>query len=138
MLNLFFVTLFFYLVLLVTSQLIDRDKLQSRIVPSINWQSRTHNGATATIEYKFRVVCDKDYYGPKCMDYCRPKDDTYGHYTCDNIGEKVCKPGWTGPHCSAGMYCKITAQNANMHCIDGELINLFRILMWHFLPIFKV
>lgn len=37
------------------------------------------------------------------MKFCRPRDDNFGHYTCDHEGDKVCLPGWNGVNCETGM-----------------------------------
>ena len=85
-----------------TQQLIERDKLKSEIVPGLKWARRTHNGQAATIKYEYRVVCDTNYYGSKCKKYCKPRNNRFGHYTCNSDGIRVCIPGWTGPSCDKG------------------------------------
>ena len=94
---------FFFNLNEATRDLIDRVKLQSRIEPSTKWTQRIHYGPTATIKYQFRVVCDRDYYGPKCLDYCKPRNDSFGHFTCDKSGRKICMTGWTGQQCITGV-----------------------------------
>lgn len=61
--------------------------------------------------YKYRVVCDEDYYGPGCSDVCRPRDDEFGHYRCTENGTKTCLDGWTGPYCDKGEFFHIKNQN---------------------------
>ena len=86
----------------VTPELIERDKLQGKIVAGLKWEKRTHNGQAAEIQYEYRVVCDTNYYGKECKHYCKPRDDRYGHYNCDSSGSRVCMPGWTGDKCDDG------------------------------------
>lgn len=31
--------------------------------------------------------------------FCKPRDDQFGHYTCDSDGRKICLPGWHGATC---------------------------------------
>lgn len=49
----------------------------------------------ARLEYTIRVRCDEHYYGPKCNRVCRPRDDYFGHYVCDQLGNRECMEGWT-------------------------------------------
>ena len=42
----------------------------------------------------FRMICSSHYYGPHCDDFCRPRDDKFGHYTCGAKGEKICLKGF--------------------------------------------
>ena len=54
--------------------------------------------ATHWIVFKWKIVCNENYYG-KCDDFCSPEDnDTNGHYTCDPMtGQKVCCDGYEDP-----------------------------------------
>ncbi|KAK7903933.1 hypothetical protein WMY93_016540 [Mugilogobius chulae] len=36
---------------------------------------------------------------------CRPRDDYFGHYTCDQSGRRECREGWTGEACKTAI-CK--------------------------------
>ncbi|CAG9567901.1 unnamed protein product [Danaus chrysippus] len=56
------------------------------------------------LKLSYRVTCSPHYYGPGCEVLCRPRDDSFGHYTCSSTGEIVCKPGWTGDYCSKRTY----------------------------------
>ena len=31
-----------------------------------------------------------------------PRDDNFGHFTCDANGNKICFPGWSGEMCNNG------------------------------------
>ena len=79
--------------------MIDRTMHQGTILPNKTWEMRTYNGPTATMVYKIRVVCDQYYYGSSCTKLCQPRDDKFGHYTCDEHGNKNCMTGWRGRHC---------------------------------------
>lgn len=53
------------------------------------------SSSTASLEYTIRVRCDEHYYGSKCNKVCRPRDDYFGHYVCDQVGNRECMEGWT-------------------------------------------
>jgi len=58
--------------------------------------------AAASLAYAVRVRCDDYYYGVKCNKVCRPRDDYFGHYVCDQMGNRGCIEGWAGPDCKTG------------------------------------
>ncbi len=61
-------------------------------------------GYSRTLQFSYQVICLPDYYGPECSVYCVPRDDSSGHYTCDETdGTKICLPDYYGPKCS--VYC---------------------------------
>ena len=59
-------------------------------------------GHVAHLELKIRVRCDENYYSPTCNKFCRPRNDFFGHYTCDQYGNKACMDGWMGKECKEG------------------------------------
>ncbi|XP_036417060.1 delta-like protein C [Colossoma macropomum] len=59
-----------------------------------------HQGEQSEMHYSYHVVCDEHYYGDSCSDYCRPRDDTFGHFTCDATGSRICLEGWKGDYCT--------------------------------------
>jgi jagged-like protein len=74
------------------------------LLPGLEWHTRTHNGPTASLIYRIRVVCDVHYYNTTCTKFCRPRNDFFGHYTCDSHGDKVCLESFAlhlkkKPHC---------------------------------------
>ncbi|KAG1672644.1 Protein jagged-1 [Nymphon striatum] len=72
------------------------------ILPSPEWHTISHPGSTAKITFRIRVICDPHYYNTTCQKFCRPRDNIFGHYTCDSNGDKVCLKGWMGPTCEKG------------------------------------
>lgn len=92
------------LCLIGNSELIDRATQRGTILPNKTWETHTYNGPAATISYRIRVVCDKNYYGKSCTKFCLPRNDTFGHFTCDENGNKVCMAGWRGKHCETGRW----------------------------------
>ncbi|XP_038823433.1 protein jagged-2-like isoform X1 [Salvelinus namaycush] len=85
--------------------LIERSVCKGMINPGDDKQTIQHNGPTANFEYNIRVRCDENYYGNKCNKQCRPRNDDYGHYVCDQFGNRGCLEGWMGPYCTAAI-CK--------------------------------
>lgn len=85
------------------SELIDTATEHGTLLPNKTWELHTYNGPAATISFKIRVVCDPNYYGIRCTKFCKPRNDTFGHYKCDESGNKVCLPGWRGIQCDTGL-----------------------------------
>uniref|UniRef100_A0A2P2I491 Delta-like protein n=1 Tax=Hirondellea gigas TaxID=1518452 RepID=A0A2P2I491_9CRUS len=79
--------------------LIDSTTYSGILVPGVEWHTLTHNGPVATVTYRVRVVCDQHYYNTTCNKLCRPRDDQFGHYSCNKSGNKVCVDGWMGATC---------------------------------------
>lgn len=96
-------------------KLIEKASHSGMINPSPHWQKLTHNGPVAQYEYQIRVSCDEHYYGFGCNKFCRPRDEFFGHYTCDYNGNKTCLEGWSGPDCNTGK-CR---SNSSMYSSDG-------------------
>ncbi|XP_076100545.1 protein jagged-2-like [Mytilus galloprovincialis] len=86
-------------------QIIERASYSGILLPGPDWYTRTHNGPTASLIYRIRVVCDIHYYNTTCTKFCRPRNDTFGHYKCDSHGDKVCMEGWMGSECDKAI-CK--------------------------------
>ncbi len=42
----------------------------------------------------FTIACKEGYYGPDCSISCTPRDDSTGHFTCDEDGTILCLPGY--------------------------------------------
>ena len=85
-----------------SSCLIERAFHSGILSPGPSWITLRHSGATALILYRIRVMCDANYYDTTCTKYCKPRDDIFGHYTCDSSGLKICKDGWMGEACQTG------------------------------------
>uniref|UniRef100_A0A665X7A8 Delta-like protein n=1 Tax=Echeneis naucrates TaxID=173247 RepID=A0A665X7A8_ECHNA len=85
--------------------LIERSIYKGMINPGEEKQTVEYKTLTASLEYTIRVRCDEHYYGSKCNKVCRPRDDYFGHYVCDQFGNRGCMEGWTGPDCKKAI-CK--------------------------------
>uniref|UniRef100_A0A8C0GQ24 Delta-like protein n=1 Tax=Chelonoidis abingdonii TaxID=106734 RepID=A0A8C0GQ24_CHEAB len=84
--------------------LISRLATRRRLAVGEDWSQDVQLGEQSELRYSYHVLCDEHYYGEGCSDYCRPRDDPFGHYACDELGARVsiCLPG-----CSEGHgYCE--------------------------------
>ncbi|XP_073484368.1 protein jagged-1 [Aquarana catesbeiana] len=80
--------------------IIDKALHSGMINPNRQWQLLKQNAGMSHFEYQIRVICDEHYYGFGCNKLCRPRDDFFGHYACDQNGNKTCMEGWMGPECN--------------------------------------
>lgn len=82
--------------------LIERVSHTGMINPEDRWKSLHFSGHVAHMELQIRVRCDDNYYSATCNKFCRPRNDFFGHYTCDQYGNKACMDGWMGKECKEG------------------------------------
>ncbi|XP_043918810.1 delta-like protein C isoform X2 [Protopterus annectens] len=82
-----------------SKNLVSRIATRRRLAVGEDWSQDVHLGEQSELRYSYHVVCDEHYYGDSCSDYCRPRDDTFGHFTCD-AGNRICLPGWKGEYCT--------------------------------------
>lgn len=75
--------------------LIVRSIYKGMIHPGEEKQMVECKSSTTSLDYAIRVRCDEHYYSPKCNKVCRPRDDYFGHYVCDQFGNRECMDGWT-------------------------------------------
>uniref|UniRef100_T1JH02 Delta-like protein n=1 Tax=Strigamia maritima TaxID=126957 RepID=T1JH02_STRMM len=94
---------------------IERTIFKGIVNPGSDWHTMTHNGPVAQFTYRVRVLCDPHYYNATCTKFCRPRDDYFGHYTCDSNGDKVCVPGWMSTNCDKAM-CKPGCNSIHGYC----------------------
>lgn len=85
--------------LLLLPAIIEEVAYSGLILPPSDWKTLNHNGKNARITYGIRVICDEFYYNDTCTTFCRPRNDRFGHYACDDKGQKICLQGWTGVTC---------------------------------------
>ncbi|KAL0602705.1 Protein jagged-2 [Plecturocebus cupreus] len=85
--------------------LIERVSHAGMINPEDRWKSLHFSGHVAHLELQIRVRCDENYYSATCNKFCRPRNDFFGHYTCDHYGNKACMDGWMGRECKEAV-CK--------------------------------
>ncbi|XP_015589296.1 protein jagged-2 [Cephus cinctus] len=90
------------------------------VLPGPTWHTLNHQGRNAHLAYRVRVQCADHYYNATCTKFCRPRNDIFGHYTCDENGDKVCIQGWKGADCETAV-CKEGCHPVHGHCnVSGE------------------
>uniref|UniRef100_A0A8C2KB52 Delta-like protein n=1 Tax=Cyprinus carpio TaxID=7962 RepID=A0A8C2KB52_CYPCA len=104
----------------INGQVIEKAVQSGMINPNREWQVLKHNGPVAQFQYQIRVTCDEHYFGFGCNKFCRPRDDFFGHYTCDHNGNKTCLEGWAGPECNTAI-CKQGCSTEHGSCkVPGD------------------
>lgn len=94
------------------NNLITRLAVQQYRQPDAGWTHATSSDKIAQLRFAYRVVCDKNLYGPKCAVSCSARDDQFGHYTCNPLnGSVVCLEGWTGQFCAEGRLPEVFCTN---------------------------
>uniref|UniRef100_A0A672FZI6 Delta-like protein n=1 Tax=Salarias fasciatus TaxID=181472 RepID=A0A672FZI6_SALFA len=100
--------------------LIERSIYKGTSYPGEDKQTVEYKSLSANMEYTIRVRCDDHYYGSKCNKVCRPRDDYFGHYVCDQQGNWECMEGWTGTDCKTAI-CKQGCSPLHGTCnVPGE------------------
>ncbi|KAH0631568.1 hypothetical protein JD844_005962 [Phrynosoma platyrhinos] len=101
-------------------QLMERVTRSGMLNPGEGWQDLWHHGRSTLLDYRVRVRCQEHYYGPACNLLCRPRDDFFGHHSCDAAGNKVCLDGWTGDECQRAV-CRQGCHETHGFCEEpGE------------------
>ncbi|KAF5283367.1 hypothetical protein FQA39_LY04743 [Lamprigera yunnana] len=95
--------------------LISRLMTQRWLAVGDNWTEDIHNSKYSTLRFEYRVTCEPQYYGKGCENFCRPRDDNFGHYTCSPAGERVCLSGWMGDYCTKAR-CLPGCDEQHGHC----------------------
>ncbi|XP_064621649.1 delta-like protein D isoform X2 [Lineus longissimus] len=81
-------------------ELITRLAVQKSAKVGDSWSKFVHKESGGIqLHYSYRIKCSENFFGVGCEKQCVPRDDTHGHYTCDNEGERSCSQGWTGAYC---------------------------------------
>ncbi|XP_069989473.1 delta-like protein B [Penaeus vannamei] len=81
----------------VEPALITRLMIQRWLDLGEEWTGDDHRTSHSSLSYEFRVTCQENYYGEGCRKWCKPRNDSFGRYVCDDQGEYVCLDGWQGP-----------------------------------------
>nr|XP_020478865.1 delta-like protein C [Monopterus albus] len=82
------------------NSLISRLATRRSLIVGEEWSQDVHFGNQSEFRYSYHVVCEEYYHGKACATYCRPRNDTFGHYTCDSEGNYQCLEGWSGEYCA--------------------------------------
>ncbi|XP_059808816.1 delta-like protein 4 isoform X1 [Hypanus sabinus] len=80
--------------------LISRFAIQRHQPVDTVWSRDVQRMGRTQLHYSYRVVCTHHYYGEGCSHYCRPRNDTFGHYTCGLEGQRICMAGWENEYCT--------------------------------------
>ncbi|KAK2846543.1 hypothetical protein Q5P01_009542 [Channa striata] len=80
--------------------LISRLAARRQLTVGEDWSQDLHRGDQSELRFSYHVVCNEHYHGEACSSYCRPRNDTFGHYTCDAEGTRRCLDGWDGEYCT--------------------------------------
>lgn len=75
------------------------------VMPGSTWRTQTQTPRGRKLRFSYRVLCDKYNYGSGCSEYCKPRDDLFGHWGCNSKGDKVCLEGWESSPEAAKDYC---------------------------------
>ncbi|XP_012723549.1 delta-like protein B isoform X2 [Fundulus heteroclitus] len=97
------------------NNLVSRLATRRRLAIGEDWSQDVHFGEQSELRYSYHVYCDEYYFGDGCADYCRPRDDTLGHYTCDEEGNRICLEGWKGNYCSEPI-CSADCSEKHGYC----------------------
>ncbi|XP_060536934.1 neurogenic locus protein delta [Cylas formicarius] len=95
--------------------LVSRLMRQRWLDVSDKWTEDAHSSKYSTLRFEYRVTCEPHYYGKGCENLCRPRDDSFGHYSCSPTGERVCLAGWTGDYCTKPQ-CLPGCDEQHGHC----------------------
>ncbi|XP_042194073.1 delta-like protein 1 [Callorhinchus milii] len=95
--------------------LLSRFTVQQKVPVSPHWSQDTQRDGHTRITFSYRVVCDAHYYGEGCSVYCRPRNDTFGHYWCGRDGQRVCETGWSQEYCTQPI-CRSGCSVKHGHC----------------------
>ncbi|XP_072120619.1 delta-like protein 4 isoform X2 [Mobula birostris] len=80
--------------------LISRFAIQRHQPVDAVWSRDVQRVGHTQLHYSYRVICTHHYYGEGCSHYCRPRNDTFGHYTCGQEGQRICMAGWENEYCT--------------------------------------
>ncbi|MCI4389733.1 hypothetical protein PGIGA_G00101880 [Pangasianodon gigas] len=96
--------------------------IQRQLEVGAEWSHDVQSGQQTELRYSYRFICNENYYGDSCSKICTPRDDRFGHYTCNPDGQLSCLPGWKGEYCEEPI-CLKGCSEANGNCSNpGECV----------------
>ncbi|XP_014061604.1 delta-like protein 4 [Salmo salar] len=96
--------------------------IQRQLGVGAAWSQNIESGRQTELRYSYRFICNDNYYGESCSKICTPRDDRFGHYTCDRDGQLSCLPGWKGEYCEEPI-CLVGCSEGNGNCSrPGECV----------------
>ncbi|TSK42117.1 Delta-like protein D [Bagarius yarrelli] len=107
-------------------RLISRVTTQRHLTVGEDWSQDLQVAGRTELKYSYRFVCDEHYYGEGCSVFCRPRDDTFGHFTCGERGEIVCNSGWQGQYCT---------EHAEWALVENTVMIVFATLAAYTVPV---
>ncbi|XP_074598394.1 uncharacterized protein LOC141853072 [Brevipalpus obovatus] len=84
-----------------------------------SWLYKTFKTPRSHLVYRYRIYCDLYYYGDECSEFCRERNDIFGHYTCLNSGQKQCLHGWKGDNCEKPI-CRSGCSLEHGYCSEPD------------------
>ena len=79
-------------------------------------------------DLSFRVKCLANFYGADCGLFCRARNDSQGHYSCDNDGNRVCLEGFEDPLTNCIQRCTPAAGCCELCCCHVLAVNIYFLL----------
>uniref|UniRef100_A0A4W4FU16 Delta-like protein n=1 Tax=Electrophorus electricus TaxID=8005 RepID=A0A4W4FU16_ELEEL len=79
--------------------------IQRELEVGAEWSQDVQTRQQTELRYSYRFICNENYYGDSCSKICTPRDDRFGHYTCNPDGQLSCLPGWKGEYCEELCLC---------------------------------
>ncbi|XP_052327438.1 delta-like protein 4 [Oncorhynchus keta] len=96
--------------------------IQRQLGVGAAWSLDVQSVRQTELRYSYRFICNDNYYGESCSKICTPRDDRFGHYTCDRDGQLSCLPGWKGEYCEEPI-CLVGCSEGNGNCSrPGECV----------------
>uniref|UniRef100_A0A8C7GQ96 Delta-like protein n=2 Tax=Oncorhynchus kisutch TaxID=8019 RepID=A0A8C7GQ96_ONCKI len=89
--------------------------IQRQLGVGTAWSQNIESVQQTELRYSYRFICNDNYYGESCSKICTPRDDRFGHYTCDRDGQLSCLPGWKGEYCEEPI-CLVGCSEGNGNC----------------------
>nr|XP_014264461.2 delta-like protein C isoform X4 [Maylandia zebra] len=93
------------------NNLISRLATRHKLRVGEDWTKGENTSNQSELHYSYHVVCKEFYHGEACSAYCRPRNDTFGHYTCDKEGKINCLEGWKGEYCTVAICAGCSEQH---------------------------
>ncbi|CAL4061270.1 unnamed protein product [Meganyctiphanes norvegica] len=96
-------------------ELITRLMTQQFLEVGQDWTEDQHSTPHSALDYEFRVTCQENYFDQGCRKWCKPRNDNFGHYSCNATGDIVCNKGWQG----TDNYCLKPICSTDCHLTQG-------------------
>ncbi|KAK3542560.1 hypothetical protein QTP86_030059 [Hemibagrus guttatus] len=65
--------------------------IQRQLDVGADWSQDVQSSQQTELKYSYRFICNENYYGDSCvLKNALPRDDRFGHYTCNPDGQLSC------------------------------------------------